>query len=88
MEIKQQPKSICANTSESNSMLWNKQTNNHPKKPTIELPSCLHCVVLPERSHPSRTMSAPRNGTFLHILFACENRLLDDEMVFIVNYVN
>lgn len=33
----------------------------------VDLPKCLHCVVLPARSHPSSTINAPRSGTFLHI---------------------
>lgn len=28
-------------------------------------------MVFPDRSHPSNTINAPRNGTFLHIFVCC-----------------
>lgn len=35
----------------------------------------MHCVVFPDRSHPSNTINAPRLGTFLHIFLICRSRV-------------
>lgn len=60
----------------SRSFLVSSHHDNNHKMRTIEfylelkqrkLPNCLHCVVFPDRSHPSKTIKAPRNGTVLHM---------------------